>query len=237
MIRLLRFLRRLVRRPWCDPWWQPYWALEGEDVIASLLLRAGVAPKGRFYVDIGAHLPRRYSTTYLLYRLGWRGLLVEPNPDLARALRQERRGDIVEECGVSDTTGVMKFHVFAVPCYSTFSAQHAAKLEANEGMKPLRVVTTPVKTLGDLAAAHGSIFYRAELLKVDAEGHDLNVLQSNDWSRFQPRFVMVEMLDATAATAPDHELGQFLRQRGYALRSFLYHSAVFERQAVSLGPT
>jgi FkbM family methyltransferase len=230
MLDYLRFIKRLFRMPWLDRAWQPYWALEAEDVLISLLLKAGESPAGRGYVDIGAHHPRNFSTTFLLYRLGWTGLLVEPNPALAQQLRRWRHRDVVEQCAVSDSSGTATFYMYANPCYSTLSAAHAARLQDQEGMRPEQEIVTPVRTLRELAIAHPSVFGRAELLKVDAEGHDIQVLRSNDWSTFRPRLVVAEMLGETAATAGRDQVAEFLQEQGYFLRSFLYHSAIFERR-------
>ena len=49
------------------------------------------------------------------------------------------------------------------------------------------------------------------LLKTDTEGWDLSVLQSNDWDRFSPEFVLSE------STGSKTEIGQFLRRKGYEL--------------------
>ena len=231
MIHFLRFIKRLLRMPWFDTAWQPYWALEAEDVLISLLLKAGESPTSRCYVDIGAHHPRRYSTTFLLYRLGWTGLLVEPNPSLAQELRRGRRRDMVEQCAVSDSSGTATFYVYENPCYSTLSAEHAARLQDEQGMRALHQIVTPVRPLRELVNAYPDVFRRAELLKVDAEAHDIEVLRSNDWSQFRPRFVVAEMLGEVAQTAPRAEVALFLFERGYRLRSFLYHSAIFELYA------
>jgi FkbM family methyltransferase len=228
MLDLLRFIKRLLRMPWFDTAWQPYWALEAEDVLISLLLKAGESAAGRRYIDIGAHHPRRYSTTFLLYRLGWTGLLVEPNPSLARDLRRGRPRDVIEQCAVSNSSGTAIFYVYDNPCYSTLSAEHAARLKNEQGMHARQEIVTSVRPLRELLDAHSDMFRRAELLKVDAEAHDIEVLRSNDWSRFRPRFVMAEMLGEVAQTAPRAEVAVFLRERGYQLRSFLYHSAIFE---------
>lgn len=230
MLDLLRFIKRLLRMPWFDTAWQPYWALEAEDVLISLLLKAGESPARRRYIDIGAHHPRRYSTTFLLYRSGWSGLLVEPNPSLAHDLRRGRRRDIVEQCAVSNSSGTATFYVYENPCYSTLSAEHALRLKDQQGMHALQEIVTPVRPLRELLNAHPDVFRQAELLKVDAEAHDIEVLRSNDWSQFRPRFVMAEMLDEVAQTAPRGEVAVFLFERGYQLRSFLYHSAIFERR-------
>lgn len=230
MIAWLRYLKRLLKMPWGDSSWSPHWALEGEDILVGLFLRRNDGqPATATYIDVGAHQPRRYSTTYALYRCGWRGLLVEPNPTLVSAIRRGRPKDVVEQCGVSDVTGEMDFYLYSQACYSTFSEQQKRQLEDSQNLRPMRTLRTKVVTLAALEAKYPTLFRQARLLKVDAEGHDLNVLRSNNWNSFRPEYIVVEMLGQSARTASDHEIGEFLRANGYALRSFLYHSAVWER--------
>ena len=67
MIAWLRYLKRLLKMPWTDSSWNPYWALEGEDILVALLLRPAADKRNTAtYVDVGAHQPRRFSTTYAL---------------------------------------------------------------------------------------------------------------------------------------------------------------------------
>ena len=54
---------------------------EGEDMI----LRRIFEEKNGFYVDVGAHHPRRFSNTYYFYKQGWTGISIEPNPQAAKA--------------------------------------------------------------------------------------------------------------------------------------------------------
>ena len=45
------------------------------------------APSG-FFVEVGANRPRQESQTWHLEQLGWTGVLIEPQPDLAEDLRR-----------------------------------------------------------------------------------------------------------------------------------------------------
>ena len=36
-----------------------------------------------------------------------------------------------------------------------------------------------------------------DFLNIDAEGSDLDVLKSNDWSKYRPKFVLVEILNSS----------------------------------------
>ena len=59
----------------------------GED---RLILKFLAKRPAGFYVDVGAHEPRDYSNTYALYRRGWRGLAIDPDPDSIAAFRRDR---------------------------------------------------------------------------------------------------------------------------------------------------
>ena len=48
---------------------------EGEDLILNRFL--GKKEKG-FYVDIGAHDPKRFSNTNIFYERGWTGINIDP---------------------------------------------------------------------------------------------------------------------------------------------------------------
>ena len=43
-----------------------------------------------FFVEVGANDPRERSQTWHLEQAGWTGILIEPQPDLARELRAKR---------------------------------------------------------------------------------------------------------------------------------------------------
>jgi len=51
-----------------------YYSQFGEDQILDKLL----PEKKGFFLDIGAGRPIRYSNTYLFYKRGWNGILIDP---------------------------------------------------------------------------------------------------------------------------------------------------------------
>ena len=72
---------------------------EGEDVILQYIFRD---QETGFYVDIGAHHPKRFSNTFGLYKMGWLGINVDPLPGCMDAFRKQRPRDINLEVAVSD---------------------------------------------------------------------------------------------------------------------------------------
>jgi len=67
------------------------WSQHGEDVTLTSI--SGFPSIGR-YLDVGANDPIRFSNTNLLYKLGWSGVNVEPNPRLFQRLQKYRVNDI-----------------------------------------------------------------------------------------------------------------------------------------------
>src|SRR5258706_13433154 len=104
LLPLARILRRIASK--IDPAGHVTFAQEGED---QLLQRFFYGRERGFYVDIGAHHPRRFSNTCVFYDKGWRGINIEPNPEAIQSFICERPGDINLCCGISDHKGEMKY--------------------------------------------------------------------------------------------------------------------------------
>lgn len=60
-----------------DPWFVRSWSQEGEDQV---LRRIFEKQAFGFYVDVGAHHPKRFLNTYVFYKSGWRGINIHAMP-------------------------------------------------------------------------------------------------------------------------------------------------------------
>lgn len=157
--------------------------------------------KSGFYVDVGAHHPKRFSNTYYFYERGWRGINIEPNPAVKDLFMRMRSRDINLQLGISDRPGGLMYYEFDDPALNTFDEQLMRERESDT---PYRVIATRMITLEPLAAVlavHLPPDQAIDFLSVDVEGLDLNVLRSNDWERFRPRCVVSEALNADLAPA------------------------------------
>jgi FkbM family methyltransferase len=137
-----------------------------------------------FFVEVGANRPQQESQTWHLEQLGWTGILIEPQPDLAGELRRKRSAT-----------------VFAVACSSPQNAGRSMRLHVAgalsaldrmaPGAEPERVIEVPVRTLDDiLSEARAPAAF--EFLSIDVEGHELEVLGGFDLARWRPRLVLLE---------------------------------------------
>ena len=81
-------------------------AQNNEDV---LLNRVFFNQSSGFYVDIGAGDPNWDSVTNWFYRLGWRGINVDPNPIFMNSYSHWRKEDTFVNKGCSDESGLLTF--------------------------------------------------------------------------------------------------------------------------------
>ena len=64
-----------------------------------------------FYVDVGAHHPKRFSNTYFFYKKGWYGINIDATPGIMENFKKMRKRDINLNIGISDTTGERDFYI------------------------------------------------------------------------------------------------------------------------------
>jgi len=139
-----------------------------------------------FFVDVGANDPHYASQSWHLEQLGWTGILVEPQPELADRLRRMRSARVFAfACSSPANAG---------RCMGLHVAGALSSLDRNRmapGAEPQNVIDVPVRTLDDiLAEASAPIGF--DLLSLDVEGHELEVLDGFDIARWQPRLILLE---------------------------------------------
>jgi FkbM family methyltransferase len=189
------FLKSLdsVRERWFRDYARDSYSQEGEDIVLERFLEHR---HYGFYVDVGAHHPRKFSNTYRLYLRGWRGLNIDANPGSMRLFNRVRSRDINIEAAVSSVSQDLTYYIFNEPALNTFKKDLALE-RAGEVYSIAKKVNITTKPLWQLLDQHVPANTNIDLLTVDVEGLDFDVLQSNDWTRYSPEFVLVECLDAS----------------------------------------
>ena len=195
---------------------------DGEDmVLRSPFLESNRGMKG-FYVDVGAFHAFRASNTYALYRLGWRGINIEPNPDGFKSLLRHRKRDTNLQLAISREDGIAPFTVDGL--YSGISDPTHLFTGRSVTARNIKVSTRPLRAVLDkYVPANVSI----DFMSVDCEGHDIVVLQSNDWDRYRPKLILCEDHEQR----PDSVLDRHMRTIGYEFYARLYLTKIYlERQ-------
>jgi len=207
------------------------YAQEGEDLILSRFFHNR---KAGFYVDVGAHHPMRYSNTYLLYRRGWHGINIDAMPGSMKLFQRFRSRDVNIEMAVSDIAGELVFYMFDEPAFNTCSAQLAQQY-ADLGHPVRRKQHVPCLPLQSILERHAAHCDRIDLLSIDVEGEDMKALTSNDWQRFRPVFVLVEILgmqDMDDVHASEE--AKYLSQQGYQVVAKTVNTVFFKDMDVAV---
>jgi len=159
----------------------------GEDLHVDAML--GV-PRP-FYVDVGANHPVHLSNTWRFYRRGAHGINIEPDPSVFPRLTARRPRDVNLQIGIGSARGSLPFYRMSASTLSTFSRSDA-ELYLKDGYRIVDTVQVPVRPLADVLAEHrpeGPI----DLCSIDVEGRELDILSSNDWKRFRPTVIVLEI--------------------------------------------
>ncbi len=181
-----------------------------------------------FYVDVGAHHPKRFSNTFLFYRRGWSGINIDAMPGSMRLFTRWRPRDINLEIGVAQTSGNLDYYVFNEPALNGFSANLAKKRDADNSPYSIeRIIKINVLPLKVILERHLPDC-KIDFLSIDVEGFDLDVLKSNDWSRFRPTFVLVEMLESSLHEIDSNPIAQFMKDSGYVVYAKQVNTVFFK---------
>jgi FkbM family methyltransferase len=185
-------------------------------------LNAIIDQDGGFFVEAGANDGFTQSNTYWLERFrAWRGLLVEPFPELAAEARRSRPRAIVKQCALvaadeqRDTVRMHFGDVMSIvdkakdpdwPCFGTgivlgWRDSYELDVEARTLSSLLDEIRAP----------------DVDLLSLDVEGFEAPALRGIDLKQHAPRYVLVEIHDRNRDKPPIDEV---LRNR-YVEHSWL----------------
>ncbi|WP_114227135.1 MULTISPECIES: FkbM family methyltransferase [Sphingomonas] len=177
-----------------------------EDV---LLWRAlGHVEHGR-YLDVGAQDPEWDSVSMAFYQRGWRGIHVEPTPDYARKLREQRPDEEVVEAAVSMAPGPITLHEIPETGLTT-GVRSIADGHVRAGRKA-RDIQVPTVRLSALLGRADPFHW----MKIDVEGMEADVLES--WGD-HPARPWLAVVEATLPNSREHSDGPWrhqLERRGY----------------------
>ena len=195
---------------------------EGEDMV---LRRFFESRENGFFVDVGAHHPKRFSNTYYFYRRGWHGINIEPNPEGYALLKAYRQNDINVQSAVSDSEGFLEYHMFQEPALNTLDGEMAKQHSASSPLTDvIKIQARRLESILDDALPKGTDI---AFLNIDVEGHDINVLRSNNWEKYRPILVIAEALGKNIEQIQDGDIARFMNSIGYDLFAKTINSVLF----------
>ena len=147
---------------------------------------------GFVYVDVGANEPWHFSVTAALSELGWRGLLIEADPELANRLRAERIRDVVVNAAAADREGELTF--FRVPGTGLGTMDEAEAAAARDRGFAVEEIVVPALRLDDIIDRFArDLGPDIHAMTIDVEGAESIVLDG--LNRYRPWAICIEAVE------------------------------------------
>ena len=165
------------------------------------------------FVDLGAYHPMKYNNTYLLYKLGWRGINIDLNQTSIDMFNIVRKEDTNICTLISDEAENEKTIYFE----HNFSA--VSSLNFSEGLNKKMIMKTN--------KFDNIVKDKFDFLNIDLEDHDYQVLKTIDLNRYQPSLICIEILEGSRNK---ENIYDFMKKNKYRFLHKCHISYFFKRE-------
>ena len=174
-------------------WPRQSWSQMGEDLILeNLLNERGIKPSQVVYLEVGTNDPCDSNNTYLFYKHGATGVLVEPDSMYWGRINNHRPKDKLMKVCVGDFEELADFYIMSARSLNTLLPDVAKSVEKSPGygnQKIEEVIKVPVLHINTVISGMDKL---PNLLSVDTEGMDYRILSAVDWNKYPIKIVCVE---------------------------------------------
>lgn len=155
---------------------------------------------------------------------------IDATPGSMDSFNKLRPDDINLEIAVSDKNEPLVFSMFREGALNTFD-KTLAQSYVDGGWELRGTIELAPRTLADVFKEYLQAGQKIDFLSIDVEGEELGVLRSNDWDKYCPDIIVIEMLDTPLASLHVHPTMAFLADKGFVPISRLYNSIILQRRA------
>jgi len=206
---LFEIWRKVWRQIVCNSYSQNW-----EDIIIQEAI--GKTDRG-FYVEIGGYDPKRLSNTYRFYKKGFRGVVIEPNPDVEKRFKKYRPKDVFVNVGVGDKKMNIPYYKFFIPALNTFSKKEA-ELSRKKGYVLDKTSKVSVVPISDILKKYVKS-KKIDILSIDTEGWNKKIIKSWDW-KYRPKIICIE-------NDKENEIEKIIKKEGYKLIKKTKYNLIF----------
>ncbi len=171
-------------------------------------------PKGHkgVFIDVGCFHPKKYNNTWALYKKGWSGINIDIDSIKIEGFDIIRPRDENIHSAVSNSEGEISY--WANGFYSLTTSLDDSFVDGQQGYIKKTTQCSKLTNLIDSSKYKDS---EIDFLTVDAEGHDLEVLESLDFHRYKPSLIAVEFHETIFSEVQGTKLYKFLIEKEYCL--------------------
>lgn len=183
------------------------------------------------FIEVGANNGYSQSNTYYLERFkGWKGILVEPIPELYEECVKERRNSRVFNYAlVANDYRKEYIEIHSASLMSVVNGilnnenEHLTKAAEFERDLKVKLLKIPARTLTSIIEECN--IDKIDFLSLDVEGYELEVLKGLDFDQFAPSFILAEANNR-------NELDDFLRSKYDIIKEFSSKDILYKKKGV-----
>ncbi|NCC71041.1 FkbM family methyltransferase [bacterium] len=225
--KLPRFYKKAVKiKNNLTPFYKKSYSQFGEDMVLNSFIIEENIQKG-FFIDIGAYHPKKYSNTYFFYKKGWSGINIDANPGSMRKFNKHRKRDINIEVAIDNTEKEKEIFLYEDGAYNTLSKNRVNILK-NEEIKIKEIKKIKTQKLTNILDKYLSNNQLIDFMSIDVEGLDLEILKSNDWNKYKPKFILIELHFNNVKEIFNNNVYKFLIEKNYKLISIIRITLLFK---------
>lgn len=216
---------QFVRKNYTDICAVKSYSQEGEDMI---LRRFFENKDVGFYIDVGAHHPKRFSNTYYFYKKGWKGINIDAMPNSMKVFDKLRKRDINIEAAISNEKIILTYYEFNETALNGFSKPISLMRNELENYSIVDSYPITTKTLDEVLNTFiKEIPEEIDFITIDVEGFDFNVLRSLDLNKYRPGLILIEMLSETLEDIIYNEISFYLKKFDYKPYAKTFNTVFF----------
>jgi len=160
-----------------------------QDMIAFLYFQK---KKKGFYMDIGANNGVGLSNTYIFEQIGWNGVCIEPQPNVYKMLKKNRKCDCYNVALSSIANESVDFFKASANMLSGLDdgMSESHKQMAMEFGKT-EIIKVKTMTFDEIMANYPNVKH-IDFMSLDVEGYEISILETIDFDKYSFGFLTIE---------------------------------------------
>jgi len=123
----------------------------------------------------------------------------------------------------------MTFYMFDDPALNGFSMEISKDRDKNSNFEIIEERKIKTYPLSKILNKYLPKDQKIDFMSIDVEGLDMMVLESNDWKRYSPRYLLVECIGDTVEDIMQDKIYRFLSEKGYKIVGKTYRTLILRK--------
>jgi FkbM family methyltransferase len=182
------------------------------------------------YLDLGCFHPIRQNNTYLLHKLGWKGINIDLNPLAIDLFNIARPNDINICSAISGKKGTKNlFFDHELSSLNTINKNHTLFLKKAFGKTNLKKRKIKTNTLNNILKKHN--IKKIDFMNIDIEGNELEVLKTLNLKKIEIKVICIEIVNyqiySKNIMINKNKIFNILKKNNYSLKFKTFVNYIF----------